>query len=161
MVESYLCSKCGVEKLLSEFYTRRSGYRSRCRPCGNAEAVAWGRANRARHAANSKAWREANPEKQSEIKRRWRIGNPGKVVASNTARQERTATPTWANEFFIEEIYELAQLRTRITGFVWHVYHIVPLRSKTVCGLHVEHNLRVIPAASNLAKGNRHWPDMP
>ncbi|MDP3939632.1 MAG: hypothetical protein Q8R92_16065 [Deltaproteobacteria bacterium] len=110
---------------------------------------------------NGKAWREANPEKWADVKRRWRKSNPGKVVASNTARQERTATPAWANEFFIEEIYELAQLRTRLTGYEWHVDHVVPLRSKIVCGLHVEFNLRVIPAVHNLAKGNRHWPDMP
>ncbi len=30
-----------------------------------------------------------------------------------------------------------------------------------LCGLHVEHNLRVIPAAVNLAKKNFYWPDMP
>ncbi|CAB5178539.1 hypothetical protein UFOVP158_10 [uncultured Caudovirales phage] len=29
------------------------------------------------------------------------------------------------------------------------------------CGLHVENNLQVIPAESNIKKGNHFWPDMP
>jgi hypothetical protein len=70
------------------------------------------------------------------------------------------ATPAWANHFFIEEAYDLAQRRTKSTGIKWHVDHIVPLRSKRVCGLHVENNLQVIPARTNLEKGNRVWPSM-
>jgi 5-methylcytosine-specific restriction endonuclease McrA len=41
------------------------------------------------------------------------------------------------------------------------VDHIVPLKSPLVCGLHVEHNLQVIPATQNRRKHNRVWPDMP
>lgn len=74
------------------------------------------------------------------------------------------ATPKWANQFFIEEIYDLAARRTAIkAGGIerWSVDHIVPIISKIVCGLHVENNLRVIPASENSVKGNRFWPDMP
>ena len=67
-------------------------------------------------------------------------------------------SPKWANEFFIEEAYRLAAMRTKMLGYKWHVDHIVPLKSKLVCGLHVENNLRVIPAKDNLIKGNRSWP---
>lgn len=81
-----------------------------------------------------------------------------RVVKRNA--QKLKAHPKWANDFFIEEAYRLAALRTKMLGFKWHVDHIVPLQSKFVCGLHVENNLRVIPGAENLGKGNRHWPGM-
>ena len=86
------------------------------------------------------------------------------LVAKDTQNRNAKklqATPDWANEFFISEAYHIAKVRTRHFGFKWHVDHIVPLRSKAVCGLHVESNLQVIPAVENMKKGNRQWPDMP
>lgn len=108
--------------------------------------------------AQTKAWREAHPE----AKKVWDQEN-GHLHCANVARrkaQKTKATPAWANDFFIREVYHLAKLRSAITGFPWHVDHIVPLRSKRVCGLHVENNLQIIPAQSNALKSNRHWPDM-
>jgi len=120
-------------------------------------------------------WLEANAEKVREDARKrmqeWRQRNIEKVRAAanspemrayRAARRakERRATPSWANAFFIHEAYELAALRTEMTGVEWHVDHIVPLQSKRVCGLHWEGNFQVIPAIENAAKGNRHWPDM-
>jgi 5-methylcytosine-specific restriction endonuclease McrA len=55
----------------------------------------------------------------------------------------------------IEEIYHLANLRTKVTGIEWNVDHIIPLQSKKVCGLHVPWNLQVITASDNSIKGNR------
>lgn len=68
--------------------------------------------------------------------------------------------PIWRNDFIIDELYVTAAKRTKTTGIRWSVDHMVPLQSALVCGLHVEANLHVIPYIANIAKGNRHWPDM-
>jgi hypothetical protein len=55
--------------------------------------------------------------------------------------------------FVNSEAHELRKLRNQITGFEWHVDHVLPLAGKDVCGLHVWSNLRVIPKIENLRKG--------
>lgn len=95
--------------------------------------------------------------------RKYKLEHPERFAAREAARRARkfSSTPAWANEFFVEEAYALAKLRTKVFGFAWHVDHIVPLNSKKVCGLHTHSNLQVIPGAENISKGNRNWPDMP
>ena len=56
--------------------------------------------------------------------------------------------------WLIKEVYELAQLRTKLFGFSWHVDHIIPLKGKLVSGLHVIENLQVIPGIENIIKKN-------
>ena len=65
------------------------------------------------------------------------------------------ATPAWFDKEEVKMIYTIAQER----GL--EVDHMVPLVSGLVCGLHVQDNLRCIPAALNRHKGNRYWPNMP
>ena len=73
------------------------------------------------------------------------------------ARQKRikTATPKWANRDDIKEVYIKAQILTKETGIKHEVDHIVPLTNKLVCGLHVEHNLRVVTFSENRSKSNK------
>ena len=113
-------------------------------------------------AAYSKAYRAANPEVGKLYAKKYNLSNRGKKNAAWGAYRaaKLQATPSWADKFFIDEIYDLAQLRTKATGFKWVVDHIVPLRSDKVCGLHWEGNLAVIPEKDNILKGNRFWPDM-
>lgn len=66
-------------------------------------------------------------------------------------------TPAWLtpdDHWMIEQAYELAAVRTKMFGFVWHVDHIIPLQGKLVSGLHAPNNLRVIPGAENIRKSN-------
>lgn len=150
-----------------------------CRGCGRDKRTAWRQANpekaKAQNAMYLPKWLAANAEKVridgAKRMREWRQKNIEKVRAvanspemrayrSALRAKEKRATPAWANDFFIKEAYELASLRTKMTGIVWHVDHVVPLQSKRVCGLHWEGNFQVIPARENSAKGNRHWPNM-
>lgn len=109
-----------------------------------------------------RASRPPKPEKEKFSFAVWRQNNRHKCNAAYKKYQANKlkATPKWANDFFIEEIYHLAQLRTKHLGVPHEVDHIVPLQSKRVCGLHCEANLRVIPASENRKKNNRRWPDM-
>lgn len=70
------------------------------------------------------------------------------------------AIPPWADLDAIRSLYAEARKRNE-AGEAVHVDHIVPLRGETVCGLHVLANLRIVSAAENRSKNNRHWPDMP
>jgi len=90
----------------------------------------------------------------------WKKQNAAKVNANCMKRhaQKLNATPPWLTEddhWLLEEAYDLAKLRTHMFGFMWHVDHIIPLKGKNVCGLHVPINLQVIPASENCSKRNR------
>lgn len=189
IVEEKTCLKCGVEKPRECFYARRGacitcvGAVNRERYRANPEKVAainkaWRDANPGRKTAINKAWAKANPGRVAAInktwvaanrtKRRttvkaWRLANPAKVNAQTARRvaAKLQATPAWANTSAIAAVYELATTLTELTGIPHQVDHQVPLRSKLVCGFHVEHNLEVVPAKDNMSKGNRSWPDMP
>ena len=71
-------------------------------------------------------------------------------------KQKRTkqATPFCANKEAIKEIYKTAVELTESTGKKYEVDHVVPLTNKLVCGLHVEHNLRVVTFEENRKKSN-------
>ena len=128
-----------------------------------AASAKWLQENKSLAKSTSAAWREKNKDLAKRQGATYRLLNRGKIAACNKARKARKlhATPAWANKFIIEEAYALAQLRTKVMGFKWHVDHIVPLKSPLVCGLHTHDNLQVIPAVANLKKKNIWWPDMP
>mgnify|MGYP000896901892 CR=1 FL=1 len=68
-----------------------------------------------------------------------------------------SATPDWLTQEdrnAIASVYERAATLTAQTGEKHEVDHVVPLRSKAVCGLHVPWNLRVMLAYKNRAKSN-------
>lgn len=105
----------------------------------------------------NRAFYRANPEVCRAASRRYGRENPAYVRANTAARRAARvgATPKWADKAAIQGFYEDARWFTEVTGKVHHVDHIVPLRGKNVCGLHVHWNLEVIPATDNLSKGNK------
>lgn len=122
----------------------------------------WVEANREKTRAYTRKWAKSNRPAINEYKRKYRHQNPEAVVRHEIRRRtsKTQAEVAWADTFLIGEIYSLSKLRTKLTGVKFAVDHIVPLRNKHVCGLHVESNLRIVENHINVKKGNRWWPDM-
>lgn len=128
----------------------------------NPDAV---RESKNRYYQNNKdkiaAYREQN---RSRINDRWNkryAKNPEVYIAKEAMRRARVmhASPRFDVEltkFVSVEAARLARLRKEKTGIAWHVDHVIPLRGRTVSGLHVWNNLAVIPGKLNLIKGNRY-----
>jgi len=97
-----------------------------------------------------KKYREEHKTELKEYNRLWIQNNLGKHAAKEAKRRaaKMQATPKWANLEKIKEIYNNCP-----KGY--HVDHIIPLKGKNICGLHIETNLQYLPAIDNLKKGNR------
>jgi hypothetical protein len=109
-----------------------------------AKAIKWVAENREKHNAKCNKWAKQNAAK----------------VNARTARRyacKTQATPQWLgadDHWMIEQAYDLAKLRSKMTGFPWEVDHIVPLRGKKVMGLHTPWNLQVVAQTENRRKSN-------
>jgi len=113
----------------------------------------------------SAEWRKNNPshEGSKESKKKWKKNNPAKVRADTVKRRVALMNriPKWLTDedhWMIEQAYELAQMRSKMFGFKWHVDHVLPLQGKFVSGFHVAINLQVLPWIENVSKANKYLP---
>lgn len=95
---------------------------------------------------------------QFEQATRWAKANPGKRNSIVKARRSfiKLATPRWLTDQDRSRIRAIYREAASYGPGVMEVDHIVPLRGRTVCGLHVPGNLQIIPASANRAKSNLH-----
>lgn len=113
-------------------------------------------------------WAKKNKEKQAEYNRTWRKNNPSvsNAIVAKRRAAIKTTVPVWADQEYMRDLYANCREAEAVFGKAglnvkFHVDHIVPLKGKTVCGLHCEDNLQILNATENMSKNNRYWPDMP
>ena len=95
-----------------------------------------------------------NREKHSIATNLWRKQNPGyyRQYTALRTRMVKQAQPKWLSELdflVIAELYDLAAKRNL------EVDHIIPIKHKLVCGLHVPQNLQLLSRSENARKSNK------
>lgn len=108
-------------------------------------------------------WRKNNPNYMRNYFIHYYYENKEKFLMNTSRRRaaQLQRTPAWLSDdqiTSIENLYFQAKMLEIETGIKHHVDHIIPLQGKTVSGLHVPENLRVISAKENLSKNNRYEP---
>lgn len=164
-----ICSKCNQTKSYEHFHKGKNykdGYVNVCKQCKSDIRKQYYNENKLKEADNAKRyyvknqkrliqysqhWRDSNPEYNKKYSQKWRKEN--KLHKRQQRAKERSdkfkATPKWANLDKIKEFYLNCP-----EGY--QVDHIIPLKGRNVCGLHVENNLQYLTKIENLQKGNKY-----
>ena len=132
-----------------------------CVICAKLRVKNWVQANREAAALNSKAYADKNRLEVNARIKDWKVRNQAKVRMQTACRRakKKSAQPEWVSSADLLGYYKQAKRLSDIIGIEYHVDHIVPLQSETVCGLHVPWNLQIIPAWQNLQKQNKYSHD--
>jgi hypothetical protein len=161
------CWVCKENKEISLFGVNKSkstGFASECKECKRIKDREYAAKNREKAKQRTKEWYDKNKEyakqKFKEYGKKWRTENKDLNCAKSTKRRADSlqATPKWlSKEQFneIKSIYSSAKELQKVFPWKQHVDHIVPLKGKDVCGLHVPWNLQILRAEANISKGNK------
>ena len=158
---SKACTKCTLVKELTLFSLdklAKSGRHTVCKACIAEKQVLRMQDPEYRRKKNAQMAQTAAKRKQSCAIFRADISAASRASKIAERTHPNQARPGWVDREFADlvfsEAYRLAERRKEITGFAWHVDHIIPLKNKLVSGLHVPTNIQVIPAITNKQKFN-------
>jgi len=177
------CTKCEITKSKQEFHKSpksEDGLFPNCKECRHKTYRAdyiknpekyikkgreWAKKNPEKHCESAKRayrknpeaakrrhrnWHERNKEYHNGRNAQWKRDNIELVRAYNANKRadKLNRTPIWAELDLIKEFYKKCP-----KGY--HVDHILPLKGKTVSGLHVIADLQYLTAEENLRKHNK------
>lgn len=162
------CKQCFEVKPFELFYKSakyKSGYMGTCKSCKQAYLRKWALANQdkqeqyrkisyirgfVKKAAYYKKYIEENREKYLT----WKAANE-----SLRRARKNNATPKWLTSIHLQEIREfftIAKDLQWLSNETLEVDHIVPLKGKEVCGLHVPWNMQILTESENRRKYNNY-----
>lgn len=177
------CSKCKLEKELTEFYSSRTS----CRTCEVARSSNWNKNNKEKHRLAEKKHRDNNKEKVSQNKKKYVASNWEKVKINHKKYLNNNSNALMASRLRTR-LYNAIKKRslgmkdllgcdyTYLVGYLeskfqpgmswdnygqWHIDHITPLSSfklqnheQLKKACHYT-NLQPLWAKDNLVKGNK------
>jgi len=158
-----LCLSCREEKINSAFVrdkSRKDGLCNSCKECRSKHHARYYADNAEKKLVSRKEWGLKNTDQRKSYMKAYQSENAA-LYASHAARRrehiyERTpASMIESDSKCMTGFYLMRERVSDCLGITHHVDHVVPLRGKTVCGLHVPWNLCLLPEKINMSKSNK------
>lgn len=102
-----------------------------------------------------------NAEYFKQCSKQYRRNNPGKSALYNQRRFKylKESIPSWYETELVQQFYVKRDKLNKKWQTNFQVDHIIPILSKTVCGLHCWANLQLLDASVNQSKYNSYQQD--
>lgn len=155
------CSKCNVEKPLTDFNKSRSqrdGLQALCKPCHRNFSSKWNKENRDKVLNYKAAYRESHRDELRAKKSIWREENKHLCRRHKSTRRARIAgVGGFLSGGIVIRLFKLQRGKCACCGLPlgkgFHLDHIMPL---ALGGSNTDDNMQLLRANCNLQKSAKH-----